>query len=319
MSGPALSVEGLTMHYSSRAGDVKAVDDVSFALERGQVLGLVGESGCGKTSVGISLMKLLPDNARVLGGRVLLDGVDLLELSEEEIRPYRWKRISMVFQAAMNSLNPVHRVADQVAEAIETHERLSRAETDIRVTELFEMVGLDPDLKRSFPHQLSGGMKQRAVIAMAMACKPDVVIADEPTTALDVIVQDTVLQEIRKVQKSVGMSMIYISHDIGVVAEIADVTGVMYAGRLVEMGDTAEVFRRPIHPYTAALTAAHLRATGEKQELVAIQGEPPDLIEPPKGCRFHPRCPAATEVCGREEPPVVSRNGHWARCWNPLP
>jgi peptide/nickel transport system ATP-binding protein len=319
MADPILRVDDLTMHYLTRQGEVKAVDGVSFDLARGQALGLVGESGCGKTSVAISLMKLLPDNARLLRGHVFLDGQDLVAMGEDEVRRYRWRRIAMVFQAAMNALNPVYRVSDQIIEALEAHDLdTTREEARQRVVQLFQMVGLAPQLMERYPHEYSGGMRQRAVIAMALACQPDVIIADEPTTALDVIVQDRILRELKNIQQELNMSMIYITHDIAVVAEVTDRIGVMYAGKLVEVGDTQEVFQDPIHPYTAALMSAFPSVRGEKRPLVTLPGEPPNLLDPPPGCRFHPRCPYATEVCRREKPPVVQRGDHWAACWNPL-
>jgi peptide/nickel transport system ATP-binding protein len=317
--GEVLRVEELTMHYSTRQGTVRAVDGVSFSLRRGETLGLIGESGCGKTSVAMSLLRLLPDNAAILGGRIYLDGVDLVPLSENRMREFRWSRISMVFQAAMNSLDPVYRVGEQIIEALELHRiTTTRSESIQRVEELFDMVGLDRTFIARYPHEYSGGMKQRAIIAMALACEPDVVIADEPTTALDVIVQDRILSELKEIQIRLGMSMIYISHDMAVIAEISHTMGVMYAGKIIEFGATMEVFGHPIHPYTRALMSAFPSVAGEKRDLVTIPGEPPDLTEPPTGCRFHPRCSYATEVCATEEPPTVRRGSHWAACWNPL-
>ena len=316
---PILQVKDLTMHYQTRQGAVKAVDGISFDLARGEVLGLVGESGCGKTSVAISFMKLLPDNARVIKGQVLLDGQDLLTMDDGTLRDYRWRRISMIFQAAMNSLDPVHRVGDQIIEALEAHDMFTTmAEARETVDRLFRLVGLDPRLTGQYPHEFSGGMRQRAVIAMALACQPDVVIADEPTTALDVIVQDRILRQIKEIQRDLNMSMIYITHDIAVVAEVTDRIGVMYAGKLVELGSTAQVFNSPIHPYTKALLSVFPSIRGEKRPLATLSGEPPNLVDPPSGCRFHPRCPYATDICQREEPPVVDRDGHWANCWNPV-
>ncbi len=320
MADPILQVSDLSLRYHTRHGDVRAVDDVSFDLLPGQVMGLVGESGSGKTSVAISLIRLLPDNARISAGRVLLDGHDLLAMSHEEVRSYRWHRISMIFQAAMNSLDPVYRVGDQIMEAIETHDPgLTRREAEERIIGLFELVGLDPQLARRYPHEYSGGMRQRAVIAMSLACQPDVVIADEPTTALDVIVQDRILRRLKEIQGDLNMSIVYITHDLAVVAEVTDRIGVMYAGKLVEMGDTADVFSSPIHPYTSALLSVFPSIRGPKHELVTLPGEPPNLIDPPAGCRFHPRCPYATDACRADEPPVVDRGSHWASCWNPLP
>ena len=318
-SEPVLKVVDLTLRYLTRGGEVKAVQDVSFELEQGQALGLVGESGCGKTSVANCLMRLLPDNARLAGGQVFLDGQDILPLSEVEIREYRWRRIAMVFQAAMNALDPVYKVGQQVVEAIETHGvETTMAEARERVVRLFRMVGLDPALTERYPHEFSGGMRQRAVIAMALSCDPAVIIADEPTTALDVIVQDRILRELKTIQQDLSMAVIYISHDIAVIAEVTDRIGVMYAGRLVEYGDTVDVFRAPLHPYTAALMGSFPSVTGERRPLANLSGEPPNLIDPPPGCPFHPRCQHATQECREKYPPKVYRGSQWADCWHPL-
>ena len=312
-----LEVQDLTTSYLTRQGEVRAVDGVSFSVERGQALGLVGESGCGKSSIALTLLKILPENSRILGGKILLDGADIVPFSENRMREIRWDRISMVFQAAMNSLDPVYRVGEQIIEALEQHIESSPAESHERVRELYELVGLDPVFIARFPHEYSGGMKQRAIIAMALACEPDLIIADEPTTALDVIVQDRILRELTKVQRELDMAMIYISHDMAVIAEVSDVVGVMYAGKIVEFGETHRVFNNPIHPYTQALMAAFPSVTGEKRELSSLGGEPPNLLDPPSGCRFHPRCPYAGEECIEKAPPVVRIGDHWAYCWNP--
>jgi peptide/nickel transport system ATP-binding protein len=315
-----LKVENLTMHYTTRAGDVSAVDDVSFELKKGHALGLVGESGCGKTSVATTLLKLLPDNGVIKGGHIWLDGMDLVPLKEDQMRKVRWNRISMVFQAAMNALNPVYKVGDQIIEAMENHDRVTsnqQARQDIE--ELFELVGLEPKMLDRYPHEYSGGMRQRAVIAMALSCKPELIIADEPTTALDVIVQDNLLREMTALQKKLGMSMIYISHDIAVIAEVSDRIGVMYAGRLVEIGSAEEIFKRPQHPYTYGLMSAFPSIIGPKRELAVLPGEPPDLLHPPSGCRFHPRCPYATEICTREQPPMLEvSEDHFVACEHPM-
>ncbi|MGQ9466717.1 MAG: ABC transporter ATP-binding protein [Anaerolineae bacterium] len=320
MTQPVLTVNDLTMHYITRAGEISAVDNVSFTLTRGESLGLVGESGCGKTSVAISLLKLLPDNAYIRRGHIFLNGVDLVPLSEEEVRHYRWRRISMVFQAAMNSLNPVYKVGDQIIEAMEIHlENFSYATAREKVAELFHLVGLDPAMMDQYPHEYSGGMRQRAVIAMALSCDPDIIIADEPTTALDVIVQDRILKEIRAIQQKLNMGMIYISHDIAVIAEVSDRVGVMYAGRLVEKASAEEIFHHPIHPYTAGLMSAFPSIIGPRRQLVMLPGEPPDLLNPPPGCRFHPRCSYATDICREQVPEFKDYGGdHFAACWHPL-
>ena len=314
-----LKVVGLRLRYSTKHGEVKAIEEVSFNLGRGQSLGLVGESGCGKTSLANCLMRLLPDNVSLIGGQVFLGGRELMSLSEEEMREVRWSRISMVFQAAMNSLDPVYRVGQQVIEAIEAHEEeTTAADARGRVADLFRMVGLDPQLMDRYPHELSGGMRQRAVIAMALSCDPDIIIADEPTTALDVIVQDRILRELKGIQEKLGMSIIYITHDMAVVAEVTDRIGVMYAGKLVEIGDTADVFRSPMHPYTSALMSSFPSVRGEKRSLESLSGEPPNLANPPPGCAFHPRCAYASEVCREQVPPMVEKGSQWAACWHPL-
>jgi peptide/nickel transport system ATP-binding protein len=315
-----LSVCDLTMHYHTRKGDVSAVDNVSFNLPKGKSLGLVGESGCGKSSVAFTILRLLPENARMLGGSVYLDGQDILALEEKELLKVRWKGISMVFQAAMNALDPVYRVSDQIIEALQTHFRgLGRSEALTRVAELFTLVGLDPKLMDRYPHEFSGGMRQRAIIAMALACEPQVLIADEPTTALDVIVQDRILRELRGIQKKLSMGMIYISHDIAVIAEVSDSIGVMYAGRMAELASAIDIFEQPCHPYTYALMRAFPSIEGEKQELKTLPGEPPDLLHPPSGCRFHPRCPSMSSKCTQSQPPFESfDNGHYVACWHPI-
>ncbi|MDE2815223.1 MAG: ABC transporter ATP-binding protein [Chloroflexota bacterium] len=318
MSGyPLLAVEDLTMHYQTRAGEVCAVDGVSLSLERGQSLGLVGESGCGKSSLALALLRLQPENAQILRGKVLLDGVDLVSLSEEEMRTYRWNRIAMVFQSAMNALDPVYRVGDQIIEALEQHSNAARQDMVDRVGELYKLVNLSPNFIQRYPHEYSGGMKQRAIIAMALACEPDLIIADEPTTALDVIVQDHILREFGNIRKELNMSMLYISHDMAVIAEVSDVVAVMYAGKIVEYGTAEEVFNKPIHPYTRALMSAFPSVTGEKHELATLGGEPPNPLDLPSGCHFHPRCPFATDMCAEQEPPTVRRGDRWADCWNP--
>jgi peptide/nickel transport system ATP-binding protein len=317
---PLLSIRNLTLEYKTRKGYVSAVDDVSFDLTPGQAMGLVGESGCGKTTIAMALMRLSPENAVIRQGEILLDGRDILKFSEAQMRDVRWARISMVFQAAMNALNPVYRVGDQIVEALDRHQvGMSIAEKRDRVVELFNLVGIDPKMISRYPHEFSGGMRQRAVIAMALACDPSLIIADEPTTALDVIVQDQVLRELSRIQKTLQMSMIYISHDIAVIAEVADIIGVMYAGCLVEKAGTHTIFQAPCHRYTKALLSAFPSIAGPKTELYALPGDPPDLLMPPSGCRFHPRCAYATERCKTEKPPLEQvEYAHWAACWNPV-
>ncbi len=293
-----LEVQNLSIGYHTQKGYLHAVEDVSFSLEEVKSLGFVGESGCGKTTLGMALMRLLPPNGIIREGRMLFDGVDLLQKSDEEMREIRWQKIAMIFQAAMNALNPVHRVHEQIAEAILTHNAsLDKKEAFEQVEELFQLVGIPGDRMKDYPHQYSGGMKQRAIIAMALACKPRLIIADEPTTALDVIVQDQILKEIMNLQKEFGISMIFISHDISIVADVCHDIGIMYAGKLVEHGSREEVFNNPAHPYTKALLSSYPTLTGEKSRLMPIPGETPNLIHPPSGCRFRDRCPGAKAEC----------------------
>ncbi|MEX1005928.1 MAG: ABC transporter ATP-binding protein [Acidimicrobiia bacterium] len=319
MSRPLLEVDHLVMNYQTEKGDVSAVEDVTFTLHAGESLGLVGESGCGKTSIAMSLLRLVADNAVFKSGEIRLDGTNLLALTEEEMRQRRWSEISMVFQGAMNAWNPVYRVGDQIREAMDLHfrPRLSAAESNDRIERLFHLVGLNPAMAERYPHEFSGGMRQRAIIAMALSCDPKVIIADEPTTALDVIVQDQILQELKKIQAELGMAIIYISHDIAVIAEVTDTIGVMYAGKLVEIGPTDEVFARPRHPYAFLLLSSTPSVTGPRRKLAPLEGEPPNLLDPPPGCRFHPRCPFATDRC-RTDVPIAENvgGGHLVACWN---
>ena len=316
---PLLEVDGLVMHYRIKAGEVSAIEDVSFTVHQGEAVGLVGESGCGKTSVALSLLRLLPSNANYLAGEIRFDGEDLLSLSGEEMRQRRWKDIAMVFQGAMNSWNPVYRVGDQIRETLDTHYRgvMTHDEQRKHMERLFSSVGLPGEMLDRYPHEFSGGMRQRAVIAMALACSPELIIADEPTTALDVIVQDQILKELKRIQLEMGMSMIYISHDIAVIAEVTDSIGVTYAGKMVEYGPTKAVFSRPRHPYTYLLLRSTPSITGPRRQLAPLEGEPPDLLNPPAGCRFHPRCPFATEQCKTEDPPWVDLgDGHKVACFD---
>ncbi|RPI24611.1 MAG: ABC transporter ATP-binding protein, partial [Chloroflexota bacterium] len=243
-----------------------------------------------------------------------------VNLTEDQMRAVRWDKISMVFQAAMNALNPVYKVGDQIIEALETHHEVrTNEEARKRVEELFRLVDLEPQMMDRYPHEYSGGMRQRAVIAMALACHPDLIVADEPTTALDVIVQDNLLREMTQLQKRLGMSMIYISHDIAVIAEVADRIGVMYAGRLIEMGTSDQIFKHPMHPYTHGLISAFPSITGPKRVLATLPGEPPDLVHPPSGCRFHPRCAFATEECALYVPEFRDMGGeHFVACDHPM-
>ena len=312
-----LEVEHLHIHYYTLRGIVRAVDDVSFTLDRGEVLGVAGESGCGKSTLGYGLMRLVPPPGRIVKGRIVIDGVDIVGLPEPVLRKrFRWKRISMIFQSAMNALNPVYTVGDQIAEAIVYHEGVSKKEALQRAEKLLKMVGLDASIVRRYPHELSGGQKQRVVIAMALALNPDIVIADEPTTALDVVVQAQILNLLKKLKREYDMSMIFISHDLSVIAELADKIAIMYAGEIVELGPAENVYTKPAHPYTQLLLKAIPRLHAPRGKLAYIPGSPPDLRKPPKGCRFAPRCPFAQPRC-REEPPPNTKLGenHTVKCW----
>jgi peptide/nickel transport system ATP-binding protein len=312
-----LEVDHLTTNYKTQRGWVKACEDVSFQVEKGEAMGLVGESGCGKTTVALSLLKLLPSAGRIRKGQILLNGQDLVKMNDNQIRKVRWKGIAIVFQGAMNALNPVFKISDQITEAIKIHEpHVSRSAAKERVEALLEMVGIDKSRADNYPHEFSGGMRQRALIAMALAANPEVLVADEPGTALDVVVQAQILKLLRELKDKLNLSMVFISHDLSIVAETCEKLAIMYAGQVVEYGDTKAIFAKPLHPYTQGLLGAFPSIKGERKKLVSIPGQPPDLLAPPVGCRFNPRCPYVMDICKREEPkllPVDSPN-HLAHC-----
>ena len=303
---PLLEVEDLRTYFSLDGATVRAVDGVSFTLEQGEALGIAGESGCGKTTTALSLVRLLPPNGRIEGGSVRLYGIDLVDKSPDALRRYRWREISIVFQGAMNALNPVNTVGDQIAEPISQRMGLDRAGATARAEELLELVGIPKKRANSYPHELSGGMRQRAMIAMALACDPAIVIGDEPTTALDVMIQAQILELLERLRRDLGLSLILITHDLSVIAETCDRVMVMYAGRVAEEGAVSEVFSRPRHPYTQKLLAAFPNIHSDRRALEVIPGSPPDLRNPPPGCRFAPRCQFAMDVCRVEVPPEVT-------------
>ena len=311
-----LEVKNLKMYYETLRGYVKAVDDVTFRVKRGDAFGLAGESGCGKTSVALTILRLLPYNGRVISGSIIFDGENLLKMSKDKFRKeYRWKKISVIFQGAMNALNPVRRIGDLISEAIRTHENISKEEALDRAGRLLDLVGVGAERLDRYPHELSGGMRQRVTIAMALSCNPDLVVADEPTTALDVIVQDQVLSVIREMQEKLNLSMILISHDLSIIAETCNKCAIMYAGKIVEYGDVFSVFKNPLHPYTKKLLEAFPNIIGEKRKLSFIPGFPPDLLNPPPGCRFHPRCPFAMKTCKKKEPKLIQIDKeHYVAC-----
>ena len=316
MTMSLLNVENLRTYFETRGGYVKAVDDISFSVEKGDVLGFAGESGCGKTTTMLSITRLLPSNGKVLGGKVEFDGMDVLAMDEMRIREeLRWKRMSMVFQGAMNALNPVIRVGEQIVQAIRLHEDVTKEEAWSRIEDLFSIVGIDPKRARDYPHEFSGGMKQRAVIALSLSCNPDLVMADEPVTALDVIVQAQILELIRNLRDKLGLSMIMITHDLSVIADTCNKVVIMYAGKIVEKGDIITVFKHPEHPYSQGLLTNYPSIKGERKKFQPISGRPPNLIQPPNGCRFHPRCPYAMDVCKEREPePIDLGRGHIVSC-----
>ena len=293
-----LEVKDLDMSYKTIDGEVEAVKKVSFSVKEGESFGIVGESGCGKTSVAMSLLQLQADNGKITNGEIIFDGKNIVGLSESELREVRWSGISIVFQGAMNSWNPVVKIGEQIREAMREHyPDKTKDENTKKIIELFDIVGLDSSIIDRFPHELSGGMKQRAVIALALSCDPKLIIADEPTTALDVVIQDQILKEIRKVQDVLGLSLIYISHDIAVIAEMTDNMAVMYAGSIVEMGKTSKVFSNPKHAYTRMLLESTPSIVGPKKKLRSLDGEPPSLINTDSYCLFSYRCPTPDDNC----------------------
>jgi oligopeptide/dipeptide ABC transporter ATP-binding protein len=317
---PLLEVRHLTTHYVTARGTrvLPAVDDVSLRLDAGGTLGIVGESGSGKSTLALSLLRLLPAAARIVGGTVLFEGEDLLAKPEAAMRRIRGKRIAMILQDPMASLNPLFTIGDQIAEGIRVHEGASRKGAWARARDLLGAVRISvPEARlRQYPHQLSGGMRQRVVGAIAIACRPRLLIADEPTTSLDVTIQAQYLKLLRELQQAEGLALIFITHNLGIVAKMCEQVAVMYAGRVVESGPVTRIFNAPAHPYTRALLEAIPRLTDRPRRLTAIEGQPPDLAALPDGCAFHPRCPQAMDRCRGEDPPQVTLTPtHGARCW----
>ena len=285
-AGTLLDVRELVVEY----GRVRAVDGVNLQIETGEILGLAGESGCGKSTVANAIMQILRPPAHIVGGSILFRDDDLVLKSREELRRYRWRNVSMVFQSAMNALNPVMRVGDQFVDMMRAHEHISRRRALTRAGELLELVGIDARRVRAYPHELSGGMRQRVIIAMALALSPELIILDEPTTALDVVVQREILQEVEALKRDFGFAVLFITHDLSLLLEFADRIAIMYAGEIVESGPAAKLASDPLHPYTQGLIRSFPPLTGERTRLTGIPGSPPDLRDPPSGCRFHPRC-----------------------------
>jgi len=309
-----LDINDLTIEYKLSDGKVRAVDDVTLKVENGDVLGLVGESGCGKTTLIKAVMGLLAKNGKAVSGQIMYKEKDLLKLNKNQIRKVRWNDISMITQSAMNSLNPVYRVGWQINEAILEHTNFSKEQANEKSKSLFDLVGLERDRLEDYPHQYSGGMKQRAIIAMSLALDPNIIIADEPTTALDVIVQSQILERINKLLDGYDGSMILVTHDISAVAQTCNKIAVMYGGKIMEYGDIRQVLKQPNHPYTMGLKNAFPSITGEKKELVSIKGVPPDLSKEIRGCRFKDRCPFVIKKCIEIEPEKVKTEKGFFRC-----
>ncbi len=317
-----LSVANLWVSYQARRGTVKAVRDVSFDLRLGETMAFIGESGCGKTTLGLGLIRLLPKTARIERGSVIYtrNGMasQVLEMDSEALRAFRWKECAMIFQGAQNAFNPVLRIRDQVWDTARAHGETNRERVRSRMLELFRLVSLDPDrVMNSYPHELSGGMRQRVLLALGLMLDPQLIILDEPTTALDILTQRSVIEVLRNLRSQLDFSLMMISHDLSLAAELADRVGTMYAGCLVEVADVYDTYYHPYHPYTIGLIRAVPTLTGERRELISIPGTPPDLIDLPKGCAFHPRCPYASNRC-REEQPQLETVGlrHEVACWN---
>lgn len=312
---PFLSVENLVVEYISEGQTVHAVNDISFTIDKGQTLGLVGETGAGKTTIAKSILRILPDrSAFIRGGKVVIDGKDLLKYSKKQMEDVRGNLISMMFQDPMTALNPTMRVGDQISEVVKIHNKVTQKEANERTKEMLRMVGISEDRFREYPHQFSGGMKQRVVIAMALACEPELLLADEPTTALDVTIQAQVLQLINELKVKKHMTMILITHDLSVVAETCDMVAIVYAGQILEYGDKFSIFDHPTHPYTKGLFGAMPDLNGDEEWLHPIEGLPPDPTNLPEGCPFAPRCPYAEEQCKQKIEFVKTLDGHLCRC-----
>ena len=309
-----LDIRDLCVRFRTKRGVADALDHVSLPIPRGSSVGLVGESGCGKSTLMKAAIRVLADNAQITSGSVMYDGIDLATAPEETVRSRRWAGISMITQSALNALNPVKKVGDQIVEAIRAHRKMSYRDAWARAEEMLDLVGVDPKRAGEFPHQFSGGMRQRSIIAMSLVLEPDLVLADEPTTSLDVIVQDQIFRKIKSLQESLGFSLLLVTHDLGVVIENCDRIAVMYAGQVVEEGPVARVVNTPFHPYTLGLKNS-LPRIDSVREPIAIPGTPPDPIEMPTGCRFAPRCPFAQEACRQTKPELVAISSeHRAAC-----
>ena len=315
-AGKALiDVEDLHVEYLSPRGPVRAVDGVTFSVAPGEVLGLAGESGSGKSTIAQAILRILQPPAIITGGKVEFGGRDVLAMSDAELADFRWREVSMVFQSAMNSLNPVMTVGDQISDAIRAHTPMTKSDARRRAAEMLKIVGIEEGRIDSYPHELSGGMRQRAVIAIALVLNPPLMIMDEPTTALDVVVQKEIMYQISELKERLGFSILFITHDLSLLVEISDRIAIMYAGQIVEMAPARQLFENPLHPYTQGLMSSFPSLTGDRKRLEGIPGSPPDLVAPPTGCRFHPRCPKRFEPCDRVFPVLTEiSEGHFVAC-----
>ena len=318
MDTPLLQVKNLCTSFNVDAGEVRAVNGISFNLDKGKVLGIVGESGSGKSVTAYSIMRILVEPGKIVGGEILFNGEDIVKYSKKQMREFRGKRVSIIFQDPMTSLNPTFTIGNQLREAILLHTDRNRAEANARALEMLQLVGVNEPEKRlkQYPHELSGGMRQRVMIAMALACEPDILIADEPTTALDVTIQAQILELMKDLQKKMGMAIIMITHDLGVIADMCDEIIVMYAGRVCERGTVDEIFYNPRHEYTTGLLRSIPTMNGGHDKLIPIAGSPVDLTNLPKGCAFASRCDRCMKICLTEQPEEVRVNdSHIASCW----
>jgi peptide/nickel transport system ATP-binding protein len=310
-----LDVRDLYVEYVTARGPVRAVDGVSFSIAPGEVFGLAGESGSGKSTIALAIMRLLRPPALITGGNIFFNGDDVLEMSQKRIEEFRWRDVSMVFQSAMNSLNPVMKIGDQITDVLVRHKSLARGDARERAAELLQIVGIDKARLSSYPHELSGGMRQRAVIAIALALDPPMMIMDEPTTALDVVVQKDIMQQIEGLKEKMGFSIMFITHDLSLMVEFSTRIAIMYAGEIVELAPARELFDNPLHPYTQGLMNSFPSLTGPKRKLSGIPGAPPDMVDPPSGCRFHPRCDRCLPMHTRVVPKLVEVSpDHWVAC-----
>jgi len=311
-----LEIEDLTVHFPISIGTVRAVEGVNLKLEQGEVMGLVGESGCGKSTLGFSILRLLRPPGKIVGGRILYNGQDIVQMNEGELLSLRGSRIAMIFQDPLTSLNPLFRIDDQFIETLLTHEKgLDRKIAFNRAERMLESLGISPERLLEYPHQMSGGMRQRIMIGMGLILNPGLLIADEPTTSLDVIVEAQFLDLLNDLRRQYNLTILLITHNLGNVAQLADRITVMYGGTIAEIGPAKAIFEEPLHPYTQGLLSSIPNIKLDQPKLITMPGSPPDLVNPPPGCVFHPRCPRAMEICGREKPDALRKDGRLVTCW----